>query len=109
LQPPSADRMTAPEAPRHPTPPQPLAADVRRAVAVAIAKGGSSAELERIVRAYVRELRSAEIPPEQALRRVKDVVGRPTLMAVAEHGRSSPERLADDLVTWFVAEYYRAD
>jgi hypothetical protein len=101
--------MTAPEAPRHPTPPRPLATDVGRAMAAAIAKGGSSAELERIVRTYVRELKNAEIPPEQALRRVKDVIGTPTPMAIPERGISGPERLADDLVAWFVAEYYRAD
>jgi hypothetical protein len=101
--------MTAPEAPRHPTPPRPLAPDVGRAVAAAVAKGGSSAELERIVRAYVRALKNAEIPPEQALKRVKEVVVTPTLMADPQRGRAAPERLADDLVAWFVAEYYRAD
>jgi hypothetical protein len=101
--------MTAPEVPRHPTPPRPLAPDVGRAIAAATAKGGSSAELERIVRTYVRALKSAEVPPEQALRRVKDVVRTPTPAAIPERGPGGPERLADDLVAWFVAEYYRAD
>ena len=106
---PSEDRMTAPDAPRHPTPPRPVAPDVGRAIAAATAKGGSSAELERIVRTCVRALKNAEVPPEQALRRVKDVVGTPMTTAIAERSRGSPERLADDLVAWFVAEYYRAD
>src|SRR5690349_21067797 len=101
--------MTAPEAPRHPTPPQPLDVDVGRAVAAAIAKEGSSAELEGIVRTYVRALKNAEVPPEQALKLVKDVVGTPTLTTIPGRGRHDPERLADDLVTWFVAEYYRTD
>ena len=101
--------MTAPEAPRHPTPPRPLAPDVGRAVAAATAKGGSSEELERIVRTYVRALKNAEIPPEQALRRVKDVVGTPPPTAIAERGGGGAERVADDVVTWFVGEYYRAD
>ena len=100
--------MTAPDAPRHPTPPRPLAADIGRAMAAAMAKGGSSAELERIVRTYVRALKNADVPPEQALKRVKAAVG-PTLMTVPERGRRVPDQLADDLVAWFVAEYYRAD
>lgn len=101
--------MTAPEAPRHPTPPQPLAPDVGQAVAAALAKGGSSAELERIVRTYVRALKNAEIPPEQALKRVKDVVGTPRTATLPGRGRHAPEQLAHDVVAWFVAEYYRAD
>ena len=101
--------MTVPEAPRHPTPPRPLAADVGQAMVTAIAKGGSSAELERIVRTYVRALKNAEIPPEQALKRVKDLVGTPRLTAIPERGGRSCTGLADDLVAWFVAEYYRAD
>jgi hypothetical protein len=68
-----------------------------------------SAELERIVRTYVRALKNAEISPEQALKRVKDVVGAPTLTTLPGRARQAPEQLADDLVAWFVAEYYRAD
>jgi hypothetical protein len=40
---------------------------------------------------------------------VKDVVVTPTLTAMPQRDRGAPERLADDLVAWFVAEYYRAD
>ena len=101
--------MTAPEAPRYPTPPRPLAPDVGRAVAEALATGGSSAELERIVRAYVRSLKNAAIPPEQALRRVKEMVGTATTPTLPGRARNATEQLAHDLVAWFVAEYYRAD
>jgi len=98
--------MTAPEAPRHPTPPHPLAEDVARAVSAATVKGGSTAELEGIVRAYARALKTAEVPPEQALKRVKDVVRTPP----PTHAPATPaERLSDAVVTWFVAEYYRVD
>jgi hypothetical protein len=86
-----------------------MAADVGRAMAAAIAKGGTSAELERIVRTYVRALKNADIPPEEALKRVKEVVGAPALTTIPRPGRHAPERLADDVVGWFVAEYYRAD
>ena len=67
--------MTHPEVPRHPTPPHPAPADVERAMDAALARDGSSAELERIVRAYVRALKNTDMPPQQALKRVKDVVG----------------------------------
>ena len=101
--------MTAPEAPRHPTPPRPLTPDVGRAIAAATAKDGSSAELERIVRTYVRALKNAEIPPEQALKRVKDVVVTSMLTTNSHRRHAAPRGLADDVVAWFVAEYYRAD
>jgi hypothetical protein len=99
--------MAAPEDPRHPTPPRPVPAVVGRAIAAALVTSGSTAELERIVRAYVRALRTADVAPEQALKRVKDVVG---LTMVAPSTASTPaDRLAAEVVAWFVAEYYRAD
>lgn len=77
-------------------------------MAAALVTGGSSAELERLVRAYARDLRRAGVPPEQALTRVKDVVG---LTAVTPlHARAmSSDGLASLVVSWFVAAYYRAD
>ena len=104
-----ATRMAAPEDPRHPTPPRPVPAAVRRAIAAALVTGGSTAELERIVRDYVRELRGASLSPEQALTRVKDVVGLSTVTPIAGRGPLASDRLAVDVVAWFVAEYYRAD
>lgn len=75
-------------------------------MSAATAKGGSTAELEGIVRTYARALKTAEVPPEQALNRVKDVVRTPP----SAHAPATPaERLAGDVVAWFVAEYYRAD
>jgi hypothetical protein len=96
--------MTGPEA-HIPTPPRPHPADIRGAIATAVA-GGPAAELERLVREYVRALKAADVPPEQALTRVKAVV------AVAPSASPPPSRssdLATDVVRWFVAEYYRAD
>ena len=98
--------MAAPEDPRHPTPPRPAPAAVQRAVAAALVTGGSTAELERIVRDYVRELRVASLA---ALKRVKDVVGLATVTPIEGRGPLASERLAVDVVAWFVAEYYRAD
>jgi hypothetical protein len=92
----------------HPTPSRPQPADVRRAIA-AVVTSGSTAELERVVRAYVRALRKADVPPEQALRRVKDVVGAAHATPLPARGAPAPDRLAADVVSWFVAEYYRAD
>ena len=83
----------------HRTPPRPQPADVGRAVA-AVTASGSTAEIERIVRAYVRALKAANVPPEQALKRVKDVVGVPSIAA----SPPQPHRLGDDLVAWFVAD-----
>jgi len=67
--------------------------------------GGTTADLEGFVRAYVRELRRADVSPEQALRRVKDAVG----VSLATPVSGAPEQIRDSVVAWFVAEYYRAD
>jgi len=91
------------------TPPRPIPADVTRAVSAALEAGGSTEELERIVRAYVRALKAADVPPEQALKRVKTVVGVPTVTPLPVPGPQGSERLATLVVAWFVAEYYRAD
>lgn len=56
--------------------------------------------------AYARALKAAEVPPEQALERVKDVARTPP---PPFSPTTRTERLADDVVVWFVAEYYRAD
>ena len=93
--------------PHHPTPPRPHPADVGRAVAAALTTGGSTAELERIVRSYVRALRTADVAPEQTLKRVKDVVGLATVVPSTEPTLAG--RLAEKVLAWFVAEYYRAD
>jgi hypothetical protein len=92
----------------HPTPPRPHPADVMRALA-AVSVRGSSAELERLVRAYVRALRTADVPPERALVRVKAAVGAPSVTPIPGHASTPLDRVGDDLVKWFVAEYYRAD
>jgi len=98
------------DTPEHaPTPPRPLPAEVTRAVTAALAVGGSTEELERIIRTYVRALKAAAIPPEQALKRVKTVVGVPTVTPLPTPGPQGSERLATLVVRWFVAEYYRAD
>lgn len=92
-----------------PTPPRPLPADVARAVTAALAAGGSTDELERIIRTYVRALKAADVPPEQALKRVKTVVGVPTVTPLPIPGPQGSDRLATLVMAWFVAEYYRAD
>jgi hypothetical protein len=98
------------DTPEHsPTPPRPIPADVSRAVAAALATEGSTEELERIVRAYVRALKDAAVAPEQALKRVKAVVGVPTTTPLPTPAPQASERLAKLVVGWFVAEYYRAD
>jgi hypothetical protein len=102
-------RMIPPEAPRHWTPPHPQPADVGRAMSAALATGGSTAALERLVRGYVRALKDADVAPEQALKRVKDVVGVSTVTPLPGRGPLASDHLADDVVAWFVAEYYRAD
>jgi len=101
--------MIPPEAPDHRTPPHPQPADVGRAMAAALATGGTTTALERLVRGYVRALKDADVAPEQALRRVKDVVGVSTITPLHARGPLLSDRLADDVVAWFVAEYYRAD
>ena len=93
--------------PEHSTPPRPRPADIGRAMAAAVTQGGSAAELEQLVRAYVQALRKHEVPPEQALRRVKEVVGVST--ATTAVAPPPAAHLADQVVAWFVAEYYRAD
>ncbi|HUQ83307.1 MAG TPA: hypothetical protein VM076_19290 [Gemmatimonadaceae bacterium] len=92
----------------HPTPPRPLPANVTRALAAFVA-GGSAAELEQLVRGYVRALRAAGLPPEQALRRVKDVVAAVPITPLPIRTARTVEKLAGDVVVWFVAEYYRVD
>ena len=91
--------------PEKPTPPAPMPADIGRAVGAALMTGGMSADLERLVRAHVRDLRRADVPPEQALRRVKDAVG----VSPATPASGASDQLRDSVVAWFVAEYYRAD
>lgn len=85
-----------------PTPARPRPADMDRAVAVALS-GRDPAELRDMVVAYSRDLRRAGLPPEQALKRVKEVVGLPL------PGPAALERLASNVVAWFVDAYYRAE
>ena len=101
--------MIPPEAQDHRTPPRPQPADIRRAVAMAVSAPGSTEELERLVRSYVRALRDADVPPEQALSRVKKVVGAVSVTPIPGRPLTASERLSADVVAWFVAEYYRAD
>ncbi len=95
--------------PEHPTPPDPGPANVGRAVADALVTGGSTADLERVVRAYVRTLRDADVPPERALMRVKDAVGVSRVTPLPARGAPPSDHLGDRVVAWFLAEYYRAD
>ncbi len=101
--------MMSPDAQHHHTPPRPQPADVSHAIASALAPGGSTEALERVVRSYVRALRAAEVPPEKALMRVKSMVPISTVTPLPIRGARSSASLADDVVAWFVAEYYRAD
>ena len=78
-------------------------------MAAALVPGGSTEDLERIIRAYVRALKDAAVPPEQALKRVKTLVGVPTVTPPPTPGPPASERLAKMVMGWFVAEYYRAD
>ena len=86
-----------------------MSADVGRAMAAALVTGGSTAELERVIREYVRALREANVPPERALPRVKDLIGGSTITPLPGRGPLPSDRLADHVVAWFVSEYYRAD
>jgi len=97
--------MSSPDSRQHPTPPRPVPADVGRAVAAALVAGGSAAALQGVVTEYVRALRMAGVPPERALKRVKDVVGVSIVTAALP---TPSDRLASQVVEWFVAEYYRA-
>lgn len=99
--------MHTPE--HHPTPPRPIPADVNRAVAAALGVSGSTRDLEQIVRAYIRALKDTGIAPEQALKRVKTVVGLPTMTPLPIPGPVASDRLSGLVISWFVAEYYRAD
>jgi hypothetical protein len=101
--------MMSPDALDHQTPPRPQPADVSQAIASALAPGGSTDALERVVRSYVRALRAAEVPPEKALMRVKSMVPTSTVTPLPVRGARSSASLADDVMAWFVAEYYRAD
>jgi len=95
--------------PEHPTPPRPQPDDVGRAVAAAIGSSGSSAELRRIVVSYVRALKGAGLPPEAALRRVKEVVGVTATVTPIPPGPLPSDQLSREVVRWFLAEYYRPD
>lgn len=102
--------MTAPESHQHhPTPTRPQPADIGRAIAAAIVTGGSPAELRSLVCDYVRELKRAGLPPEQALIRVKAVVGLTTVSPVQGRTLLPSDSLPGQVVEWFVAEYYRVD
>jgi hypothetical protein len=57
----------------------------------------------------VHALKRAGLPPEQALRRVKEVVRVSATTPLPDRAPRPSDRLADDLVAWFVAEYYRPD
>lgn len=109
IHPAPAQKPLMPKHREQPTPPRPEPADVGRAVRAALVAGASPAELRGIVCDYVRALKRAGLPPEQALKRVKAVVGVPTVTPLPERGLSPADRLAGDVVEWFVAEYYRAD
>ena len=101
--------MMSPDAHHHQTPPRPQPADISHAIAAALAPGGSTEALERMVRAYVRALRAAEVPPEKALTRLKTIVPTSTVTPLPLRDARSAASLADDVMAWFVAEYYRAD
>lgn len=91
------------------TPTQPHPAEVGRAIAAALATGGSPDGLRAIVCAYVRELKLAGLPPERALMRVKEVVGlTPSTLRPGPASLPSDE-LGRSVVEWFVTEYYRSD
>ena len=92
----------------HATPPRPKPADVTRALA-AVSVRGSTAECEWLVRAYVRALRDAGLAPEQALKRVKEAIGVVSVTPIPGQRPTPLDRIGDDVVRWFVAEYYRAD
>ena len=103
--------MPAPEgSSEYPTPVGPRPSYVGRAVAAALATHGSSDDLRQLVCGYARDLRRAGLPPEQALVRVKQVVGPhlPVVRLPPEHGEPQSD-LGRSVVEWFVAEYYRAD
>jgi hypothetical protein len=92
----------------HPTPARPQPADVGRALADALVTDGSTTDLERLVRAYARDLRRDEVPPEQALPRIKEMVGLASPTPLRARSLAF-DRLATQVAQWFVAEYYRAD
>ena len=101
--------MTSRDPQHHPTPPRPQPADLHHAIASALAPGGSTDALERVVRSYVRALKAAEVPPEKALMRVKSMIPTTTVTPLPIRDARTPASLADDVMVWFVAEYYRAD
>ena len=78
-------------------------------MAAALVTGGSTTELRRIVCDYVRALKRAGLPPEQALKRVKAMVGTSTVTPLPGREVLPSDRLGGEVVEWFVAEYYRAD
>lgn len=92
--------------PEHPTPPRPRPAEVAPAMAAAVATSGSTAELQRIVRGYVRELKRAGVPPERALLEVKELLGLSKVRVAYGPYQMPLERLAAHALEWFVAEYY---
>lgn len=103
--------MTAPEPPtQYPTPPRPAPALVGRAVAAALVTEGSTADLRHLVCDYVRALKEAGVPPEQALARLKDVVGlSSTTLRARSSGSLAFDELGRSVIEWFIGEYYRAD
>lgn len=74
----------------------------------AVVTGGSAAELQGLVRAYVRDLKLAGVPPEHALAEVKASLGLSKITPLQRTGLTA-DRIAAQVVEWFVAEYYRAD
>lgn len=70
-------------------------------------------DLERLRAAscdYVRELRRREISPESAVVAVKDALRRAIAGQTPTHdSRREADILVERVVTWCIAEYYRAE
>ncbi len=86
------------------------AARLRRLLA-AVARGtGSREELREAASALVSQLRRANLPPEEMLLRIKEILAevglRPTYAsAPPEFGPREPSIYAD-LIAWAIKEYY---
>ncbi|HEX3867182.1 MAG TPA: hypothetical protein VHV78_10525 [Gemmatimonadaceae bacterium] len=91
--------------------PSNLEAHMRRATE-AVARGtGSQAELEAAARALVRELRSANAPPEQMLLRIKEILAEAGLRpAYASTDATTPPRgesaIYRAVIEWSIRQYY---